>query len=324
MTWLRKVSEKLENRSAGSGYLNKIYARDWNSLAEKFMGYLKVENGYTKSTITSYRQVLNLFSKFLRENHVSGTTVIDVPLIRKFLTFYSEEKKNGNSTISHKVSVLRSLFTFLIKEGYTHENPLAGVNNPKVEKRLPVYLSKEEMLKLLNAPDSKTTLGKRDIAILETIYACGARVSELVNLDIADVTLKGKGQVRLFGKGGKERMVPLTRAAVKAIKKYLRSRGEDEEKTLFVNRYGQRLSTRSVQNLVKRYAAEVGIKVNVTPHVLRHSFAVHILKSGKADLESIRVMLGHSSLATTQIYAQVDGAYVERVHHRAHPRDRMS
>ena len=236
-----------------------------------------------------------------------------------------QEAGYARSTISRKLASLRSFYRFAMRQGITSENPAKPLRNPRRQRKLPHVLTNGEIGKLLLAPSHNSEAGLRDRAILETMYSSGLRVSELVALRDGDLDFE-QNLVRVRGKGRKERMSPLGSYAIKAIKKYSRYRNRDvkteslgEQAPVFVNRFGKSLTTRSVGRMLEKYIKETGLDSRTSPHTLRHSFATHLLDRG-ADIRSVQELLGHQSLATTQIYTHVSAANLRQVYEQAHPR----
>lgn len=228
------------------------------------------------------------------------------------------------STVARKLATLRSFYKFLVRRAYLSSNPVAPIRTPKQDKRLPKCLEVDQIEKLLANPDTTTLLGARDRAMLETLYSTGMRVSELIALDITDVDLTSN-VVRVAGKGKKRRIIPLGPGAVQTILHFLDLRRSDprspnfDNDALFINKHGQRLSTRSVRRKLDKYLLDAGLDLSVSPHTLRHSFATHMLRRG-ADLRSVQEMLGHQSLSTTQIYTHLSGETVKESYDKSHPR----
>lgn len=248
---------------------------------------------------------------------------VDTELVRLFLS-QLRDRNYCKSTVARKLATLRSFFKFLVRRGKVENNPVAPIRTPKQDKRLPKFLEVTEIERLFSFCDTGGLLGSRDRAILESLYSTGMRVSELVALNVADVDL-GTASVRVRGKGKKDRVVPIGPRAVTAIVHYLdlrkgapASQRQDVE-SLFINKHGQRLSTRSVRRKLDKYLLQAGLDLSVSPHTLRHSFATHMLRGG-ADLRSVQEMLGHQSLSTTQIYTHLSGSTVKEQYDEAHPR----
>ena len=303
---------------------------------EKFLEHLRVERNASEHTLRSYASDLEQFYQFLisREAGAEGETrelpveKIDPLTIRAYLNaLHGQHKK---SSLARKLATLRSFFRYLLDEGGITQNPAEWVATPKQEKLLPNFLLVDEIFTLLESPEGETVWGARDRAILETLYSCGLRVSELVGLNDEDVDWQG-GVVKVLGKGRKERIVPIGQKAIEALKAYRPRRDEalarlgisrvGRRQPLFINRRGGRLTTRSVGRILQKYIRKSALLRKVSPHALRHSFATHLLDAG-ADLRAIQEMLGHVSLSTTQRYTHVSTAKLMEVYDRAHPRAR--
>lgn len=294
---------------------------------DNFIIYLKVEKNVSPKTIESYQNDLWQFIDFLaRELQIPGTAVqpqqINHLAIRKHLAEL-QIKGLKRSTIARKMASLRAFFRYLSREEQITANPLTNISTPKIEKRLPEVLSQDGAWALVQAPDLSTPSGLRDRAILEVLYACGLRVSELVGLDTGDADLS-LGYVRVMGKGAKERVVPVGSYAVKALNMYLNGGRHLLQKAgsgqaLFLNKGGGRLSARGVRNIIDKYVRLMSIQFKVSPHTLRHSFATHLLDGG-ADLRSVQELLGHVKMSTTQIYTHVSKERLLSVYEKSHPR----
>lgn len=243
--------------------------------------------------------------------------------IRSFLAFL-HEREYSKATAARKLATLRSFYKFCLRRGFIAQNPVAAIRTPKQEKRLPKFLEVEQIQKLLSTPDDSTLLGARDRAMLETLYSTGVRVSELVALNVADVDVAAEC-LRVRGKGRKERIAPIAPTALVAIKKYLEMRTRDprnatfDQQPLFVNKHGQRLSTRSVRRKLDKYLITCGLDPSISPHTIRHTFATHMLNNG-ADLRSVQELLGHQSISTTQVYTHVTTTQLKRDYDNSHPR----
>ncbi|MDD2498406.1 MAG: tyrosine recombinase, partial [Desulfitobacteriaceae bacterium] len=248
---------------------------------------------------------------------------VDHLTVRRFLAKL-QAKGLSKSTMARKLAALRSFYRYLAREEIVKVNPMLNVHTPKMDKRLPKFLYYKEIEALLNAPDS-TSQGERDKAILEVIYGGGLRVGELEGLNIVDIDFS-LGYARVFGKGSKERVVPLGGAALRALRQYLsqgrkelEARSGSRQEALFLNKYGRRLSARSVRNIVDKYVAQAALNQKISPHSLRHSFATHLLEGG-ADLRSVQELLGHVKMSTTQIYTHVTKKQLKSVYEKTHPR----
>ena len=283
------------------------------SFLSRFTAYLEAERNASVHTIKNYLIDLRDFFSFLNGKSLDQ---IDYLEIRKFLGVI-KERGFEKSTIARKLACLRSFFKFLVRENLLKMNPAADIQSPKKEKKLPKYLEQSEVENLLQAANGDAWEAKRDKAILETLYSAGIRVSELAGLNDDDVDLLS-GQVKVRGKGKKERIVPLGSFAAKAIQNYLTSRPQTKG-GLFINRRKTRLSDRSVRRVLNKYARQISLKKEVSPHMLRHSFATHLLDRG-ADLRSVQELLGHANLSTTQIYTHVSTKRLREAFEKAHPR----
>ena len=291
---------------------------------EQFSEFLRGVRRLSEHTIRAYSRDLSEFAEFLEKNGLKEWREVNRFIFRAFLnTLY--QKGNRPSTIRRKASSLRSFFRYLLSRGTIEKNPLEDISLPKLNHTLPAFLSIEEVFSLLEAPNPKTPLGARDKALLELLYATGIRVSELVSLDLAN--LEPWGFIRVFGKRRKERIIPVGKSALQALETYLLFRSallkpwssHDSRKALFLNAKGSRLTDRSVRRIVDKYAKKSGIRLHISPHALRHSFATHLLEGG-ADLRGIQELLGHASLSTTQRYTHINISDLLRVHRKAHPR----
>jgi integrase/recombinase XerD len=293
-----------------------------DQMLDQFLHYLIVEKGLAKNTIEAYSHDLNRFSDYLKAKEIQDILNVGKFDVRAFLLVL---KRQGLSTktISRNLVAIRTFFKFLIQEGILEANPIEEVGSPTVAKTLPEILTLKEVEELLEQPNIKTPLGIRDRAMLEMLYATGMRVSELTRLPMNQVNLEG-GYVLLYGKGSKERMVPLGSEAMKWLALYLRmARGRfakrKESNALFISRSGKGMSRQRFWRSLKEYGRKAGIRKRISPHLLRHSFASHLLERG-ADLRSVQIMLGHVDISTTQIYTHVTGERLKKIHQRYHPR----
>ena len=291
-------------------------------LIEQFLNYLSVERGLAANTILSYRADLVRFTAFLKKR---GITSIDAA-VKNDLTDYLLRLKDRSlaaNSISRNLASIKTFYKFLVNEKYVRANPAGALESPKLWKRLPDTMSAHEIEDLLAAPDARNWRGVRDRASIELMYATGMRVSEIIALKISGLNMD-VGFVRCMGKGSKERIIPLGRAAKDSINKYLRrSRiklaGKKADDTLFLTRLGRRMSRQNFWKMIKSYARAAGIKKKFSPHTLRHSFATHLLERG-ADLRIVQEMLGHSDISTTQIYTHINKERLKSIHHKFHPR----
>jgi integrase/recombinase XerD len=291
-------------------------------LLEQFLHYLIVEKGFSKNTIEAYSHDLYQFLNHLKGKGTQEIGEVDKFDVRGFLLALKRKNLSTKSILRNLVAI-RTFYKFLIQEGILETNPIEQLESPKVAKTLPEILTLKEIEQLLEQPNLQTPLGIRDRAMLEILYATGMRVSELTHLPTHQVNLEG-GYVLIFGKGSKERMVPLGGEAMKWITLYLKTAREilskgRENSSLFINRSGKGMSRQRFWKILKNYAKKAGLRKRITPHLLRHSFASHLLEGG-ADLRSVQMMLGHVDISTTQIYTHVTGERLKKIHQRYHPR----
>ncbi|AKM19543.1 site-specific tyrosine recombinase XerD [Geobacillus stearothermophilus] len=290
-----------------------------------FLHYLTVERNLAHNTIISYERDLKKYAHYLRQVEQLGAWgEVERLHILHFLKFLSEQGQSARTIARHLASI-RSFHQFLLREKIVSQDPTVHIETPQFERTLPKVLSVEEVEALLSAPQTNTPFGLRDKAMLELLYATGMRVSELVQLNLADVHLT-MGFVRCYGKGRKERIVPIGRMAIEALVRYLehgrpqlvnpRKRATE---ALFLNHYGQRLTRQGFWKILKRLAKEAGIEKELTPHTLRHSFATHLLENG-ADLRAVQELLGHADISTTQMYTHVTKTRLKDVYKQYHPR----
>jgi len=287
-----------------------------------YIYHLSVEKGLADNTLESYQRDLKKYVSFLQKNNVQCFKETSRKQITDYLNLQHE---NGlaPSSISRSLASLRSFYQFLLKEQVMQENPATDLETPRMEKKLPHVLSFSDIELLLEQPQTNCEIGMRDKAMLELIYATGIRVSELVSLNLNHANIK-MGFLRCDGKGGKERMIPLGSVAIHCLQDYLaRSRRKllknQDEKALFLNQHGKRLTRQGFWKILKKYVLRAGINADITPHTLRHSFATHLLENG-ADLRSVQEMLGHADISTTQIYTQLTRKKIKEVYDQAHPR----
>lgn len=299
-----------------------------DDLVERFSSYLCHERRASPHTQKNYLVDLTQFFEFLkkklsRASHdgIEAIRRVNADIVREYVGQMFDKKTP--SSIARKIASLRTFFQFCIREGMIASNPAKEVATPKIPKRLPKFLTVDEVFALLEAPSGDEALGARDRAILELLYASGLRVSELVGLEDEHIDMSAR-TVRVLGKGRKERIVPMGEKAVTALMKYLDVRStfvpeKSDERAFFVNRHGGRLSARSIERLICKYIKCCGIQKTVTPHVLRHTFATHLLGAG-ADMRGIQELLGHASLSTTQKYTHVSIDNMMEAYDKAHPK----
>lgn len=288
---------------------------------QKFLRYLEVEKNASLHTLSNYQRDLKQFSDFFHSNNNADIAQAAAIKIRSWLAQFVN-KGYGKSTRARKLSALKTFYRYLVREGHAKVNPVLGISGPKKDKKLPSFLDKNQIVKLLEAPDAGTPLGLRDKAILEMLYSSGIRVSELAGLSTDDVDFFSES-IKVKGKGKKERIVPVGRPSVLALKKYFDERRREKKgagsDAVFCNRFGKRLTTRTVERIVAKYMKKTGIPGHISPHSLRHSFATHMLDAG-ADLRSVQELLGHESISTTQIYTHITPERLKQVYDKAHPR----
>jgi integrase/recombinase XerD len=298
--------------------------------AERFLDHLLVERGLSGNTIGAYRRDLDRYVDFLRTREIADARkVTEKDVTAHIATVSASTHGDGKpyraSSIVRGLSSIRAFHRFLLREGESDRDPTAGVIRPKLPRQLPRPLSLEDVMRLLAQPDPSTPAGLRDRAVLETLYAAGLRISELAGLDVDDVDLE-EGSVRVLGKGSKERDVPIGRYARDAISAYLtRVRPQLATKrsrsAMFLNLRGGRLTRQGCTGIVGKHASAANIRKKVSPHVLRHSFATHLLEGG-ADVRVVQELLGHASVATTQVYTLVSKEHLREVYFTSHPRAR--
>jgi integrase/recombinase XerD len=289
-------------------------------LLDQFMGQLKVEKGLARNTIEAYSHDLIGFFSFLKGRRLSPTEVKQEDLS----SFIAERRAHLSArSLARCLVSLRMFYRFLVSEGKMSTNPARLLGIPKLYQHLPHVLNRDEVEVLLAQPEQNTTMGRRDKAILELLYATGLRASELIGLRFANINLEA-GYIRTIGKGSKERIVPMGTKAIDSLKRYMiEGRASLLKKGaspyLFLNNRGGRLTRQGLWKILRNYARKAGITKRITPHTLRHSFATHLLEGG-ADLRSVQVMLGHSDISTTQIYTHVARERLKEVHEKYHPR----
>jgi integrase/recombinase XerC len=301
----------------------KLELKTMQEIFNRYIQYLEAERNASPYTVRNYRDDLLDFLYFLKKKKIDplNETKVDRHVLREYLSELVE-RGLAKASIARKLSAIRSFYRYLVREEIIPKNPIEQVSSPKLDKRLPSFLTQEEMEKLLGAPDLSTPLGQRDRAFLELLYASGLRVSELVGLTPEQIDLESN-EIRVWGKGSKERVVLMGEPAAAALKDYLNQGrvellGKKKSQALFLNRYGQPLPERSVQRILQQYAKKAGIGKRVHPHMLRHTFATHLLDGG-ADLRVVQELLGHARLSSTQIYTHVTKGQARKVYLAAHP-----
>jgi integrase/recombinase XerD len=288
---------------------------------DSFLAFLEVERGMSRNTILSYERDIEKFCGYAQKIKKDVRTLAREDVVDFLMSL--KDSNLSSSTIARNLASLKTFWKFLTAEQFAPENIAAVVETPKTWKNIPDVLSKEEVEKLLDAPKKKGYQGIRDRAILELMYATGLRVSEVKDLKKTGINLDA-GFVKCFGKGGKERIVPLGKLAENAVKEYMHSfrdklatrTGDDH---LFLSKFGKMLSRQSIWKMVQKYARDSGVSKHITPHTLRHSFATHLLEGG-AELRGVQEMLGHADISTTQIYTHVNKDKLRKIHEKYHPR----
>ncbi len=287
----------------------------------RYINYLEAERRASPYTVRNYKTDLLDFFSFLKQKEIGLLEEVDRQVLRDYLANLTKQGI-AKASIARKLSAIRSFYRYLLREKIISTNPVEEASSPKLDKRLPSFLTPDEVERLLQAPDLSTPQGQRDRALLELLYASGLRVSELASLTLGQISLD-TNEIRVLGKGSKERMVLMGEPAAEALRSYLEQgrpklvRGKRND-ALFLNRYGQRLAERQVQRILQQYAKKSGIGKRVHPHLLRHTFATHLLDGG-ADLRVVQELLGHARLSSTQIYTHVTKSQAKKTYLSAHP-----
>ena len=287
----------------------------------RYINHLRAERNVSPYTIRNYKSDLLDFFRFIKEKKVATLDEVNRQVLRDYLG-YLVGRGIVKGSIARKLSAIRSFYRYLMREKLITANPIERISSPKLDKRLPLFLTLNEVKQLLEAPDPSTPQGLRDRALLELLYASGLRVSELTSLELGQINLDSN-EIRVWGKGSKERVVLMGSPAAEALRNYF-EQGRPKLLTakrssaIFLTRYGQRLPARSVQKILEHYTAKAGLKKRVHPHMLRHTFATHMLDGG-ADLRVVQELLGHEQLSSTQIYTHVTKKQAKKVYLAAHP-----
>ncbi|MDB0040644.1 site-specific tyrosine recombinase XerD [Algibacter sp.] len=295
----------------------------WSNALKDYQLYLKIERGLSKNSIDNYALDVKKLISFIDSNNINNSPInITSDIIQQFI--YEAAKQVNARSQSRLISGLRSFFNYLVFEDYRKDNPLELIESPKIGRKLPDTLSEEEIDHIIKAIDLSKPEGERNRAMLETLYGCGLRVSELINLKLSDLFFD-EGFIKVTGKGDKQRFVPIIDITQKYINIYrneirihlnIQSGHED---TLFLNRRGKQLTRAMIFTIIKQLAEKIGLKKSISPHTFRHSFATHLLQND-ADLRSIQLMLGHESITTTEIYVHLDKSHLTKVVEKYHPR----
>ncbi|MDP8263065.1 MAG: tyrosine recombinase XerC [Candidatus Ancaeobacter aquaticus] len=292
-----------------------------SSHSNDFLKYLDAEKNASIHTIKNYAEDLKQFESFLESlskerKKTLLLTDIDHLVLRRFLVKF-QSYNYSKRTIARKLATLRSFFKFLVREEVLKTSPMTGISSPKLNKPLPHFLDVNEVTRLIESPDCTDVSGLRDRAIMEIFYSSGVRISELVSLDVNNVDFVGE-IMKVRGKGKKERLVPIGNTAISILVDYLKKR-ESQSNAVFLNKYGDRITVRSVERMLQKYLRKTAIDKNISPHALRHTFATHMLDAG-ANLRVVQELLGHKNLSTTQIYTHVTAEKMKKVYDKAHPR----
>jgi integrase/recombinase XerD len=291
-------------------------------LLKSFLDFLSVERGLSKNTVVSYQRDLKSYLGFLKLQKIDNFNNTTRTVIISYLLLL-QRKGKASSSISRACAAIKSFYRFLALERKIQSDPTLNIESPKLEHRLPRVLTVEEVETLLNQPNTSKSIGLRDKAMMELLYASGMRVSELLSIDVEDINLD-LGFLKCVGKGSKERILPVGSIAIKFIRKYFNEARNELIKTndidiLFVNNRGGKLTRQGFWKILNKYSRTAGINKHITPHTLRHSFATHLLENG-ADLRTVQEMLGHADISTTQIYTHLTKSRIKEVYDKAHPR----
>lgn len=294
-----------------------------DALIDAYLDHLRVERALAANSVESYARDLGKLAKFADEQGITDAEALDAAALSKLVSLWGKEGLGARSTARH-LSALRGFFKFLVRERRIESNPVELLQAPRMGRKLPRWLSFDEVESLLNSPDVGTLRGRRDLAMLHTMYAAGLRVSELVSIKLADVD-RQQGVLSVLGKGGKRRFVPLTPIALTLIDRYITVdrpvHAEERDQVLYVSPRGGPLTRQGFWKIIGNYALAAGISRRISPHQLRHSFATHLLERG-ADLRVVQAMLGHADIATTEIYTHLTREHVRQAHAASHPRGR--
>lgn len=293
------------------------------SFLNEYLAVLKVEKNLTKNTIFSYKHDLTSFINYMEDIGIKDLSEISSENISSFFSLLKNLGLNERSSARY-FSSIKGFFKYLIRNDYLKSSPIEKMKAPKISRQLPSVLTVSEINKLLDAPSVEDKFGIRDKAILEIFYACGLRVSELINLKIVDLFLK-ENLIKVMGKGRKERLIPIGSTAITCLENYLTQsrpflkKNIQSENYVFLNNRGKKFSRMGIWKIVKKYVEISKLKKEIHPHTFRHSFATHLIEGG-ADLRSVQEMLGHSDISTTQIYTHIDRDYIKKIHKMYHPR----
>ncbi|PTF69030.1 site-specific tyrosine recombinase XerD [Staphylococcus chromogenes] len=291
-------------------------------VVDEYLRFIQIEKGLSENTIAAYRRDLNHYLNYLAAQKISNLDFIDRQIVQQWFGVLHDEGRSTKS-IARFTSTIRSFHQFALREKYAAKDPTVLIETPKYERKLPDVISIDEIDLLLTTPETSKNNGYRDRTMLELLYATGIRVSELINIEVEDVNLL-MGFVKVFGKGNKERIIPLGETVIELLKTYIENvRPQLLKKqvthTLFLNMQGKPLTRQGIWKIIKQTGAKAGIQKRLTPHTLRHSFATHLLENG-ADLRAVQEMLGHSDISTTQLYTHVSKTQIRKMYQQYHPR----
>ncbi len=295
----------------------------FDQFVSEYLAVLRLEKNLSDNTINSYKNDINNFFIFCEENDIDDLNQVNSVHISQFMQI-QREAGYKSSTTARYISSLKGFFSYLHQSNYIESDPTESMLSVKLSRKLPTVLSVEEIDKIFSLPDTNDKFGLRDRAILEILYSCGLRVSESINLKKSDLLLKDE-VIRVFGKGSKERIIPIGTSAIQWVTKYLINsrpflvKRNVSKDYVFLSVRGSKLSRMAVWKIIDKYVKDAEIKKEIHPHTFRHSFATHLIEGG-ADLRAVQEMLGHSSISTTQIYTHIDRQYIKQVHHDFHPR----
>ena len=293
------------------------------NLINDFIDYLRFERRLSKNTIVSYQRDLQKYRFFLNHSKIKEILNVSNDQILYFLEFLY--KTQNSSSVSRILSTLRTFYKYLVRDGKIQKNPFSSIKNPKQPKKILEILDEQEVKKFLESIPSSSYLELRDKAMFELLYACGMRVSEIVDLKLSDIDLD-EGLIRFIGKGNKERITPVGDTAKDCLSKYIRAarynlERERKSENVFLNRNGQKITRQGFWKILKKYAGKANVSKNLYPHLFRHSYATHMLERG-ADLRIVQELLGHSSISTTQIYTNINKKHIKETYFKYHPRDK--
>ena len=301
-------------------YIGKHYMKQ---KIDSFLDNLILERGLSSNTLQAYKNDLYQVCNFLESQKTNNWNTVTVDTLNKYTNIITKEKMYQETTIARKIAAIKSFFSFLLEEGEITDNPSESISSPKIGRQLPKFLTEEQTEQLLKtAAKDKSAEGIRNYGILELLYATGLRVTELINLNISDINLNS-AEIKCFGKGAKQRIVSIHKFAVQALTTYMETSRpklmqDKTEKAFFINRRGERLTRQWIWSILKLLAKTSQIKLPITPHIIRHSFATHLLRAG-ASVRHVQEMLGHADLSTTQVYTHITNDHLKKAFEKSHP-----